>query len=371
MKKLIFRKFTLDTLSFFLLMSATIGVIVWTLQAVKYFDFVTQDGHGLKIYFSYIVFNFPKIIHRIIPFIFFITLFYMLINYENKNELSIFWTNGISKIEFANKIVFLSIILTIFQIWIGSYFSPLSQFKSREFLKNSNIDFFTSLIKDGKFINAVDGLTIFIEKKNIDGSFSNIFIDDSTKSSSRMIYSKNGEILDSTKNKIFRLYDGKVINNEKQKINIFEFDQIDFNLSDYNTKTILTPKIQELPSNQLLKCSLSFFNIELAAKIKNFTCKKTIQKEINQELLKRYYKPLYIPILGILCSFLLLLPKSNLNYNKNKKIIFLFTFLILILSEASLRYSTVSNFTMALYLAIPWISFILIYLIFYFRTKNV
>ena len=43
-------------------MLATIGVIVWTLQAVKYFDFVTQDGHGLKIYFSYIVFNFPKII---------------------------------------------------------------------------------------------------------------------------------------------------------------------------------------------------------------------------------------------------------------------------------------------------------------------
>ena len=156
MKKLIFRKFTSDTLSFFLLILATIGVIVWTLQAVKYFDFVTQDGHGLKIYFSYIVFNFPKIIHRIIPFIFFITLFYILINYENKNELSIFWINGISRMEFANKIVFLSIILTVIQIWIGSYFSPLSQFKSREFLKNSNIDFFTSLIKDGKFINAVE-----------------------------------------------------------------------------------------------------------------------------------------------------------------------------------------------------------------------
>ena len=52
MKKLIFLKFAKDTSVFFLLMCLTIGLIVWTLQAVNYFDFVTQDGHGLKTYFS-------------------------------------------------------------------------------------------------------------------------------------------------------------------------------------------------------------------------------------------------------------------------------------------------------------------------------
>ena len=95
MKKLIFRKFAKDTSVFFVLMCLVVGLIVWTLQAVNYFDFVTQDGHGLRTYFSYIALNFPKIIHRIIPFIFFISLFYMLIDYEMRNELLIFWTSGI------------------------------------------------------------------------------------------------------------------------------------------------------------------------------------------------------------------------------------------------------------------------------------
>ena len=27
------------------------GLIVWTMQAVNYFDFVSEDGHGLKVYF--------------------------------------------------------------------------------------------------------------------------------------------------------------------------------------------------------------------------------------------------------------------------------------------------------------------------------
>ena len=97
MKKLIFRNFAIDTLNFFLIMCLTVGLIVWILQAVNYFDFVSQDGHGLKTYFSYIILNFPKIIHRIIPFIFFITLFYVLNDYEIKNELLIFWTYGITK----------------------------------------------------------------------------------------------------------------------------------------------------------------------------------------------------------------------------------------------------------------------------------
>ena len=127
MKKLIFRKFAKDTLIFFVIMSLTVGLIVWTLQAVNYFDFVTQDGHGLKTYFTYTFFNFPKIIHRILPFILFISIYYTILNYELRNELNIFWINGISKINFANKLIFLSVLLTIFQILLGSYISPTAQ----------------------------------------------------------------------------------------------------------------------------------------------------------------------------------------------------------------------------------------------------
>jgi lipopolysaccharide export LptBFGC system permease protein LptF len=98
----------------------------------------------------------------------------------------------------------------IIQIFLGSYLSPLSQLKARNLLKILSLNFFTSLIKEGKFINAVKGLTIFIEKKNLD-EYSNIFIDDSTKGYSRFIYAKTGKIISNQKNKQFILYDGKVI----------------------------------------------------------------------------------------------------------------------------------------------------------------
>ena len=85
MKKLIFKKFYQDTFAFFLVSIFLMSLIVWIIQAVNYFDYVTEDGHGLKVYFFYSVLNFPKIVHRILPFIFFISIFYTIINYEIKN----------------------------------------------------------------------------------------------------------------------------------------------------------------------------------------------------------------------------------------------------------------------------------------------
>ena len=284
--------------------------------------------------------------------------------------MQIFWTFGISKMSFANKILFISVIIAIFQMCFGGFLSPYSQLKGREMLKNSNINLFSSLIREGKFINAVDGLTIFIDKKNNDGSFSNIFIDDSSQLNKKMIYAKNGLIIDNKTKKVFQLFDGKVINQDKTKVNTFEFDQIDFNLAKYTSSTILVPKIQEIDSLTLLECS-NYFNFKNLVKNKpeSFKCIDSIMPEINQELFKRFYKPLFIPIIAIFSCFLIITPKSNFKYERNKKIIFLVTLGTLIVSEGSLRYSTTSVLATTLYLTIPILCFIVIYLFFYRKVK--
>ncbi len=165
-KKLIFRKFFLDNTYFFLSTILTLGVIVWVIQAVNFLDFVTEDGHGLGVYFKYSLLNFPKIISRLFPLIFFISIFYTLNKFEDNNELKIFWINGINKIKFVKNLVFYSFFSLIFLYFLTSFLVPWSQNKSRIFLKDSNIDFFPSLIGERKFIDTVDQLTIYIEKKN-------------------------------------------------------------------------------------------------------------------------------------------------------------------------------------------------------------
>ena len=369
MKKLLFRKITKDTLALFLLISIILGSIVWVIQAVNYLDYVTEDGHGLKTYFLFTLFSFPKIISKLIPFVFFIALFFTLINYDSKNELLILWTNGISKLGFVKKIFAISIFVLLVQIFFSTFLSPLTQYKARLFLKDSNIDFFTVLIKEGKFINVVEGLTIFIDKKDSDKNFTNIFIDDSSKNQQKMIYAKNGQIIENNKKKIFILNTGQILNKEKSKFNIFQFEEINFDLSNYTTNTILAPKIQEIKSVQLLRCYFNLYRqLFINQENYNFSCEKSIIREINQELLKRFYKPLYIPVVALISCLLILIPKNNISYNKSKNITFLLGFFVLVLSESMLRYTTSSSLFFLFYLLTPLL--ILISTYFFIKQRN-
>ena len=381
MKKILFQKFIKDTLKLFITIAFVIGLIVWVIQAVNYLDFVTEDGHSLYIYFSYSVLNFPKMIHRILPFVFFISIFYQILKYEAKNELLIFWTNGVKKIQFINVVIYYSIFVTIFQIFLGGFISPYSQNEARSFIRTSNVDFFPALIKEGKFIDTVSDLTIFIESKDQFGNYENIFLkdlfaekktsDEQIEESFQIIYAKSGKLINSSNNRYFELYDGEMINKENKKITNLTFDKINFNLSKYTSKSTTYPKIQEVPSEEIIKCLYLNYKNEIDKfKSNNFLqCRIESMNAITQEFLKRFYKPLYLPLLSLICCLLILKSKENDNFDKFKVFLFIIIFLTIVLSETSLRFATSGQLGLLFFLTFPICIFIIIYLYLIFRIK--
>ena len=364
MEKILFRKLILDISLRALIVTFTIGLIVWIIQAANYLDFVIDDGHNFTIYFYYNLFNFPKIIHRILPFVFGISLFFELIKYERNNELLIFWTNGITKKRFILNLINFSIIVMFLQIFIGSVISPSSQLKAREFLKNSNMDFLPNLIKQGKFIDTVSGLTIFINEKTDKNSFKNIYIQegnilDLTSDDNQIIYAKEG-FLDNKDNKIFKLLKGKIVSTNNNKLISFEFDKIDYDLSKFESRSIKIAKMQELPSKKIIECAISLTR-NISYREEMFLCDFNSQKNIKQEIYKRFIKPMYFPLLTLVCCFLLTFSKIENNFSFKTIKVFLYVFLILVLSEILMRYIETSQLLFFLVIILPIIIYHFIY----------
>ena len=90
-------------------------------------------------------------------------------------------------------------------------------------------------------------------------------------------------------------------------------------------------------------------------------CEKKTLNEIKQEFLKRFYKPIYLPLIGLICCLLILISKENKNYTKFKYYLFLLLFFIIIISEVSLRYSTSNNLNLILFITLPIFLFLTIY----------
>ena len=364
MEKILFRKLILDISVRTIIITFIIGLIVWIIQAANYLDFVIDDGHNFTIYFFYNLFNFPKIIHRILPFVFGISVFFELIKYERNNELLIFWTNGVTKKRFISNLINFSLIVMFLQIILGSIISPSSQFKAREFLKNSNMDFLPNLIKQGKFIDTVSGLTIFINEKTDQNSFKNIYIQegnilDLTSDDNQIIYAREG-FLDDTDKKIFKLLKGKIVSTNNNKLISFEFDKIDYDLSKFESRTIKIAKIQELPSKKIIECSISLMK-GISYREKMFLCDLNSLKNIKQEIYKRFVKPIYFPLLTLVCCFLLTFSKIENNFSFKTIKVFSYVFLILVLSEILMRYIETSQLIFILVIVMPIIIYFLIY----------
>ena len=364
MEKILFRKLILDISLRALIITFTIGLIVWIIQAANYLDFVIDDGHNFTIYFYYNLFNFPKIIHRILPFVFGISIFFELIKYERNNELLIFWTNGVTKKKFITNLINFSLIVMFLQMLIGSIISPSSQLKAREFLKNSNMDFLPNLIKQGKFIDTVSGLTIFINEKVDKNSFKNIYIQegnilDLDSDDNQIIYAKEG-FLDNSDKKIFKLLKGKIVSTNNNRLISFEFDKIDYDLSKFESRTIKIAKMQELPSKKILECSISLMK-DKSYREEMFLCDSQSLKNINQEIYKRFIKPMYFPLLTLVCCFLLTFSKIENNFSFKTLKVFLYVFLILVLSEIIMRYIESSQLLFILVIILPMIIYFLIY----------
>ena len=140
MKKLIFKKIIKDISLFFFISIICVATIVWIIQAVNYLDLVSEDGHSLKVYFLYTLFSLPKILSNILPFIFMVSIFYIIIQYEVNNELIIYWINGITKLNFIHTILKISFIYFLIQIIFTTSIVPYSLDKGRSFFRTSNID---------------------------------------------------------------------------------------------------------------------------------------------------------------------------------------------------------------------------------------
>ncbi len=73
----------------------------------------------------------------------------------------------------------------IFQIIFSSLLVPYTQNKARSFLRSSDIDMLPSLIKEKKFIDTVEKLTIFVDQINESGELGSVV-------NLRGVYGKSG-----------------------------------------------------------------------------------------------------------------------------------------------------------------------------------
>ena len=353
MKNTLYKYIFYEFLRYFLVALFALAVIVWTIQSVNFLDLVTEDGHAFVTYFKYSLLTLSKVLTKLIPFCFMLALVLVISKLEKDNEIIVIWTSGLNKIYIVNLIFRIALLIMFVQLILTSVVNPTLLNLSRGIIKNSQLQFIPSLLKIKQFNDTVEGLTIFVENKNENQIYNNIFIRDEgsilssigTKSST--IFAKSGEMSKNEKNLI--LYNGNIQKlNEDGNVNIIKFERTTLNLSGISTKSITEPKIQETSTFNIVSCILN-----KSTGLHNCDQNKKSLMDTKIEFNKRFGMPIYILLISLMCSFLLSSRRDQKVYAYNKYIYFFIGFVILVLAEVIVRYSGISWTHSAIYYLIP------------------
>jgi len=372
MKKIIYRKLAKDCLNFFLLTIFTISIIIWVLQAVNYLDFVIEDGHGFLVYFKYTLLSFPKIFSRVFPFALILSFFYILLKYENKNELVIFWNFGIQKINFINFFIKFSLCFVVISLLLNALITPFTQNKAKSFIRSSDLDFFESILKPKKFIDVIGNLTIYFEEKDNNGYLKNIFLSEKKNSrNSQTTFAKKAIIKTKEYKKILTLYDGKTINKVNGKISEFQFSKSDYNISKFGSNTFVHQKTQETSTVDLLNCLFFLKKSVKKDKIKEIiNCSRKNLNNTYKELYIRLVKPLYLTFLTAISLLIIIKSKSDHLFNINKFRVYSFAFVFIIFIESSSQLIGANLIKNLILSILPFIFTLIIYMYFLITLRT-
>tara|TARA_B100000029_G_scaffold511416_1_gene605394 strand:+ start:367 stop:1491 length:1125 start_codon:yes stop_codon:yes gene_type:complete len=351
MKKTIYKYLFYEFIKYFTASLFALSAIVWTVQTVNFLDLITEDGHAVGVYFLYSLLILSKVLTKLIPFCFLIATALTINKLEKDNELIALWTSGLNKIHIVNHLVRVSILIMLIQLILLTLVNPALLNLSRTLLKNSELKFISSMFKEKQFNDTVSGLTIFVDKKDENKNFKNIFIRDestvlsSVGAKSSTIFAKKGYISDNEK--FLTLFDGNIQRlSQDGSLSVIKFEKTVLNLSGITTKSITEPKMQETPTVDIITCMLG-----KNSSMHNCNSTKKTLMDIKIEINKRFGMPFYIPLIGLVCCFLLESRKDKKNYHLKRYIYLFIGFLILAMAEVSVRYSGVSlNHTLTYYL---------------------
>ena len=361
MNKTIYKYLLYEFTRYFVVTLFALAAIVWTVQAVNFLDLITEDGHAFSVYFLYSFLVLSKVLTKLIPFCFLIAIVFTILKLEKDNELIVLWTSGLNKMNVVNNLIYISFLVMFLQLFMTTLINPTLLNLSRTLLKNSELKFVSSMFKEKQFNDTVEGLTIFVNKRNQNKIFENILIRDessvlsSVGTKSSTIFSKSGYITDDEKTLV--LIDGNIQRlDHDDNVNIIKFERTSFNLGGLSTKSISLPKMQETSTLKIIKCiDRNEKNILSTKSLDMHNCNPTESTYMNTkiEINKRFGMPFFIPLIALVCSFLLGSRKDKKTYRYNKYIYSFIGFILLAAAEITVRYSGISWAYTMIYYFIP------------------
>ncbi len=233
-----------------------LAALIWLTQSLRFLDLVIDRGLSLGVFLELTGLLIPSFVAVILPITTFIVVLFLYQRLAADRELTVLGAAGCSPFTLARPALALASLSFIVCFWLNLIVVPASvaAFRQYQFEIRNRIAAF--LLQEGVFTPISNNLTVYVRKRDLDGTLHGILVDDERDPNNQAtILAETGRLVDGPAGPEVMLFNGsrQVIDQKTGRLNVLTFAENTFDLATATRSDEQRFRdASELPLSQLL-----------------------------------------------------------------------------------------------------------------------
>lgn len=344
----------------FLLVCFSLLAMLWLTQSLRFVEMVTRQGLPVYLFAEMTSLLMPRIFNILSPVAVFVTVLFVYNRLIADRELVVMQSAGISPWQNSKAAVFLGILMALFNVFVMNWGIPWSESKFRDLEWRVKNNLTQMVFREGEFTSLKNGITVFIDKHEDDGSVSGIFVSDESKPNLKVtLTAEKGRIIQTEKGPRILFINGvrQEMNTKDYKFSTLSFSRYSAEFNNIESRKKKDQTVREKSVFELLQSG------------RDNTLDDHTQRKNIVEGNRRVLYPLYNLLFALLACVGLLV--GNFNRRGQTKIITVEVLSMIIILGGDLAFTNLAGRSLMvlplLYLNCLLPLFICFYLLFFYN----
>ncbi len=344
----------------FLLVCFSLLAMLWLTQSLRFVEMVTRQGLPVYLFAEMTSLLMPRIFNILSPVAAFVTVLFVYNRLIADRELVVMQSAGISPWQNSKAAVFLGILMALFNVFVMNWGIPWSESKFRDLEWRVKNNLTQMVFREGEFTSLKNGITVFIDKHEDDGSVSGIFVSDESKPNLKVtLTAEKGRIIQTEKGPRILFINGvrQEMNTKDYKFSTLSFSRYSAEFNNMESRKKKDQTVREKSVFELLQSG------------RDNTLDDHTQRKNIVEGNRRVLYPLYNLLFALLACVGLLV--GNFNRRGQTKIITVEVLSMIIILGGDLAFTNLAGRSLMvlplLYLNCLLPLFICFYLLFFYN----
>lgn len=231
---------------------AGVGILSQSLSGL---ELIVEQRQSAWVFAKVTLLALPKTLSLIVPLALFVASLITLNRLQAEQEIVVCYAGGVSRWRVAAPALRLAALVTLITLIANLWIQPLASRNMRAELNAARADLAAALVREGRFTNPAEGLTVYAQEVERGGNLKNLFINHQEKSGQDVTYTaREGRLTDRNGSPVLVMRNGATQTFSPEGVlNYLSFEEYIFDLKPFMSMTTApTTKASDRYMSELL-----------------------------------------------------------------------------------------------------------------------